>query len=135
NGAPQTPAAPTHMESGSLPAQGLNQTVNAELVFNGISNATCAAVNGGLDFRPSDMALAVGDTPVGVLQGVNDCLSVFDKLGNQQAGYPKATPTFFGTTLNTSDPRAIYDWINHRYYFVIILIQTVGVMACPALLS
>src|SRR6202022_880441 len=33
----------------------------AEITFTGISNASCAAVNGGLNFRPADVALAVGD--------------------------------------------------------------------------
>src|SRR5262249_23510269 len=76
------------------------QTVSPpEAMFNGISNTTCTAVNGGQIFRPSDMALAVGNTSVGVLQGVNDCVSVFDKNGVQQAGFPKSSPTFFGVTL------------------------------------
>ena len=106
------------------PKETWNLTVAPEAVFDGISNSSCGAVNGGLIFRPSDMALAVGDTANGVLQGVNDCLSVFDKSGVQQAGFPKATPTFFGVDAiknpNTSDPRMIFDWINHRYYFVVI---------------
>jgi hypothetical protein len=125
----QTPSVPVQV--GLVPKQSLNQTVTPEIVFNGLSNATCAAVNGGSNFRPSDMALAVGDANVGVLQGVNDCLIVFDKSGNQQAGYPKATPTFFNTTLNTSDPRMIYDWINHRYYFVIITYPNGCGNGCP----
>jgi hypothetical protein len=127
----QTPGVPVQMGSGLVPKQSLNLTVPAEIVFNGISNATCAAVNGGSNFRPSDMALAVGDANVGVLQGVNDCLIVFDKSGNQQAGYPKATPTFFNTALNTSDPRMIYDWINHRYYFVVITYPNGCGNGCP----
>lgn len=126
-GAPiQPPGAPPQAK------QIVPQTVNPpEIVFNGISNATCANVNGGFTYQPSDMALAVGDTFVGVLQGVNDCISVFDKNGNQQAGYPKSTPTFFNTILNTSDPRMIYDWINHRYYFVIITYPNNCGSGCP----
>lgn len=115
-------AIPTQMQSGlSVPKQSLNQTVNPpEAVFNGISNATCAGVNGGWNHRPSDMGLAVGDTFISVLQGVNDCLSVFNKNGVQQPGFPKSTRTFFGTALNTSDPRMIFDWLNRRYLFVVI---------------
>ena len=126
-GAPsQPPGAPPQAK------QIVPQTVNPpEIVFNGISNATCANVNGGFIYQPSDMALAVGDTFVGVLQGVNNCISVFDKNGNQQAGYPKSTPTFFSTILNTSDPRMIYDWINHRYYFVIITYPDNCGNGCP----
>jgi hypothetical protein len=125
---------PAQMESGlSVPEESLNQTVNPpETTFNGISNATCAVVNGGLNFRPSDMGLAVGDTLVGVLQGVNDCLSVFDKNGVQQPGFPKSTPTFLGTALNTSDPRMIFDWINHRYLFVVVSYPNSCAINCTA---
>src|SRR5262249_44632134 len=69
-----SPGAPARAASASG-RQSLNQTVNPpEIVFDGISNASCATVNGGANFRPSDMALAVGDVLVGVLQGVNDCI-------------------------------------------------------------
>jgi hypothetical protein len=100
---------------------GGKQTVNpAELVFSATSNAACGAITG-FTVTPADQALAVGDTNVGVLQGVNICLSVYDKTGALQSGYPKSTGTFFSLgALNNSDPRMIYDWINHRYYFVVI---------------
>jgi hypothetical protein len=55
-----------------------------------------------------------------VLQGINVCVSVFDKNGVLQAGYPKSTATFFGTALNTSDPRMIFDWIGSRFIFAMI---------------
>ena len=59
----------------------------------------------------------MGDTSVGVLQAINVCLNVFDKSGNLQAGYPKSFTSFVSLPSGTptTDPRAIYDWINHRY--------------------
>lgn len=103
-----------------MPQNGPNTVNPAELVFTGTGNAACGAVSG-FSVTPADQGLAVGDTLVGVLQGINICLSVFDKNGTLQAGFPKATGTFFTLgALNNSDPRMIYDWINHRYFFVVI---------------
>jgi hypothetical protein len=64
----------------------------------------------------------VGDTSVGVLQVINVCVNVFDKSGNLQAGYPKSFTSFVGLPSGTptTDPRAIYDWINHRYIVTFI---------------
>ena len=97
-------------------------TVNPpEIAFNGTGDAQCGGVTG-LTLKPSDQALAVGDTTIGVLQGVNICLSVFTKQGVLQPGYPKSAKTFFGlgAGVANSDPRMIYDWINHRYIYVLI---------------
>ena len=57
-----------------------------------------------------------------MLQGVNICLNVLTKQGVVQAGYPKSAQTFFGlgAGVANSDPRMIYDWINHRYIYVLI---------------
>jgi hypothetical protein len=81
--------------------------------------AACAGVT------PADQALAVGDssgTAAGVLQVINDCVVIYDKSGNLQVGYPKSLTNFFGLSPSTptTDPRALYDWINHRYVFVMI---------------
>ena len=66
---------------------------------------------------PSDMGLAVGDTNVGVLQVTNFCISVFSKSGALQTGFPKSINTFLGLPAGSFvfDPRALYDWANHRY--------------------
>jgi hypothetical protein len=87
------------------------ETPGAAIVFNSTSEAGCGNVT------PADQAIAVGDTSVGVLQVINVCLNVFDKSGNLQVGYPKSFTSFVGLPAGTptTDPRAIYDWINHRY--------------------
>ena len=114
------PAAP-----GSLaPTQTPTLTPGTSLTATSVKQADC----GGWD--PADQALAVGDTPVGVVQVVNECVVVLDKNGVIQAGYPKSLNGFFGQNgcgIGIFDPRAIYDWINHRY---IIL----GVDKCSAAL-
>jgi hypothetical protein len=90
--------------------------------FNGLSNAICDLVNGGINLHPSDMALAVGDDPPRVVQAVNDCIAVYDKNGGVKTF--TSTPSFFGLdnlpNHLTADPRLIFDWINHRYLFLII---------------
>ena len=67
-------------------------------------------------FIPSDMGLAVGDTNVGVLEANNDCISVFTKSGALVTG-PVSINSFLGLPANAFvfDPRALYDWANHRY--------------------
>jgi hypothetical protein len=116
--------APAQMLSGPSVSKdgGSSQTVNPpEAAFTATSNAQCGAVSG-FSVTPADQALAVGDTLVGVLQGINICLSVFDKNGTLQATYPKSAKNFFGlgAGVANSDPRMIYDWINHRYIYVLI---------------
>ena len=75
---------------------------------------------------PSDMALAVGENFV--VQVVNTAISIYDKRGNAQAGYPKSINDFFGLSANafTTDPRAFYDWENHRYLIVMLLESDLG---------
>jgi hypothetical protein len=75
---------------------------------------------------PSDMALAVGENFV--VQVVNTAVNVYDKRGTVQAGYPKSINDFFGlpSTAFTTDPRAFYDWENHRYLIVMLLESDLG---------
>jgi hypothetical protein len=111
---------PNAQSTPAVPIGGPDTLNPAEAFFSGTSNVQCGAVSG-FSVQPADQGLAVGSTSVGVLQGVNICLSVFDKTGVLQSGYPKATGTFFSLgALNNSDPRMIYDWVNHRYMFVVI---------------
>jgi len=72
---------------------------------------------------PPDMSLAVSENFV--LQMVNNYVAVYDKNGNLQSGFPKDADTFFGLAAGTytTDPRAFYDWANHRF-FVLELTET-----------
>jgi hypothetical protein len=94
----------------------VTQTPAASLGFTSTGEVACGNVT------PADQAIAVGDTPVGVIQAINVCINVFDKSGNLQSGYPKSFTSFFGLPAGTptTDPRAIYDWINHRYIVTMI---------------
>jgi hypothetical protein len=72
---------------------------------------------------PPDMSLAVSENFV--LQMVNNYVAVYSKNGALQPGFPKSADTFFGLTAGTytTDPRAFYDWDNHRF-FVLELTET-----------
>jgi hypothetical protein len=69
---------------------------------------------------PPDMALAVSENFV--VQVVNTFIAVYDKRGNLQSGFPKSIDSFFGLPNGryTTDPRAIYDWVNHRFVLIMI---------------
>jgi len=69
---------------------------------------------------PPDMALAVSENFV--VQVVNTFIAVYDKRGNLQSGFPKSIDSFFGLPSGqyTTDPRAFYDWVNHRFVLVMI---------------
>ncbi len=69
---------------------------------------------------PSDHALAVGTNFV--LQFVNSSIAVYSKNGTLQPGFPKSADTFFGLASGTytTDPRAFYDWANHRFVVVML---------------
>lgn len=75
---------------------------------------------------PADQALAIGDGKNPILQAVNVCVSVWNTAGTRLLG-PKDLVSFFGLPAGTftSDPRALYDWFNHR--FIVILLDT----SCP----
>ncbi len=91
-------------------------TPGATLNFSRTSETGCGNVT------PADQAIAVGDTGNGILQAINVCLNVFSKKGVLQPGFPKSLTSFVGLPANTptSDPRAIYDWINQRYILTFI---------------
>ncbi|MGH7488446.1 MAG: hypothetical protein ACREMY_23035, partial [bacterium] len=111
----QSPADPKVASPPPARPQSL-KTPSASIVFTSTTEAGCGNVT------PADQAIAVGDTAVGVLQAINVCLNVFNKSGVLQAGYPKSLTSFVGLPAGTptSDPRAIYDWINHRYIVAFI---------------
>ena len=70
--------------------------------------------------EPPDMAVAVSENFV--VQIVNTAIAVYDKRGNLQSGFPKSINAFFGFSSGTytTDPRAFYDWANHRFVFVML---------------
>jgi hypothetical protein len=70
--------------------------------------------------EPPDMALAVSENFV--VQIVNTAIAVYDKRGNLQSGFPKSINAFFGlnSSTYTTDPRAFYDWANHRFVLVML---------------
>jgi hypothetical protein len=86
-----------------------HDTPGAAIVFNSTDEVSCG--------NPTDQAIATGDTSVGLLQAINVYLNVFTRSGTMQPGYPKSFTSFVGLPAGTptTDPRAIYDWINHRY--------------------
>ena len=98
----------------------------ASPVFTAQGEVLCGGVT------PADQAVAVGDTTASVLQVINLCLNVFTKAGVKLAGYPKSLTSLVGLPASapTTDPRAIYDWINHRY--VITFIQFDPNFASPS---
>jgi hypothetical protein len=67
--------------------------------------------------RPSDMALAVSKSFV--VQVVNSSITVTNKSGVTQSGYPKSLFSLFpGSTGDLGDPRAFYDWGGNRFVVV-----------------
>jgi hypothetical protein len=106
------------MANGLNPSSGpaLKQPFNATASFAGTNQEfACPGC------APSDMALAVSENFV--VQVVNTAITVLDKRGNVQSGYPKSINTFFGlpSTAFTTDPRIFYDWVNHRFLMVMLL--------------
>ena len=70
---------------------------------------------------PADQALAVGDGANPVIQAVNECLSVWSLGGTRLLG-PVSLQSFFGqpSTVSVCDPRALFDWRNHRFIVMAI---------------
>jgi hypothetical protein len=112
------------------------ETPAASVAFTSTGEAACG------NAHPPDQALAVGAGPAtgvgSVLQVMNICIDVYDKSGNLQPGFPKSLTAFFGLTFGTyiTDPRALYDWINHRYIVAAVFCpnnMTGGDAACATI--
>lgn len=84
--------------------------------------------------NPPDMALAAG--PKFVLQGVNTQWAVYDTAGNIQSGWPVSAQNFFGVPNEPnncdaahdnqpflSDPRALYDPVDGRYWAAMLQVE------------
>jgi hypothetical protein len=102
-----------------LPSAPGRETPGATINFNGDNQSEVACQ----DVTPGDQALAIGDGSNPILQAVNLCLSVWSPAGARLAG-PVTLQSFFGLPSSTfvSDPRALYDWYNHR--FIVIMLDT-----------
>ena len=127
---------PAVLAAGSVPAGAGTEVVLTPRTINlflGNTQAGCAFVLAlGHTVTPADMGLAVGDTFIGVALVNNVCISVFDKAGFLQAGYPKPLPSLVGLdpfTTCVSDPRALYDWANHRYIIAFVQLNCASLAA------
>lgn len=86
------------------------ETPTSSKSFNGLG------VNG---WFPADMGLAVG--PTYIVQAVNSMITVLNKSGAVQTGWPKTLNVFYGDVGESVDfdPRCIYDWVKNRYVCVV----------------
>ncbi len=103
---PQLPVTAT------APAQSDTLTPFAIFSFDGDDQGEAGCGN----WIPADQALAVGDGTNPILQAVNECLSVWNSAGARLLG-PVSLQSFFGQAASVSvcDPRALFDWKNHRF--------------------
>ena len=121
--------------SGSGPATA-TPALSASFIGQQSSATTCSYF--GHSCNPPDMALAA--SPKFVLQGVNTQFEVLDTQGNVQPGWPVSAQDFFGIAdvFNAdgsacdadhdnqpflSDPRAIYDAADGRFWAAILQIE------------
>jgi hypothetical protein len=97
--------------------------------------------------NPPDMALAAG--PSFALQGVNTQWAVYDTSGHIQPGWPVSAQNFFGVPNTTladgtpcdtehlsqpflSDPRALYDPVDGRYWAAMLQVENALGIASPS---
>jgi hypothetical protein len=108
--APKGAVAQPLVVTSALPAPAVGSALTRITGFGGLGLACGHEI-------PPDMALAAG--PSFVLQVINGCITVFDKSGNTQAGFPKSLSSFMlvGPAAQAApfDPRALFDWANQRY--------------------
>ena len=92
--------------------QGIQRVVSTapDITFNGNSQANNNAL--GFGVLPADPVMAAG--PNNIVQMVNLCHSVFDKLGNRISGPTKFSSIAPGAT-NDGDPIVLYDNLADRW--------------------
>jgi len=115
---------------------GPTPTPSASFVGQQGSSVTCSYFPHGCN--PPDMAIAA--SPSFVLQGVNTEFQAYDTAGNTLPGFPVSAQRFFdvpnatnknGTPCDTasgsqpflSDPRAIYDANDHRFWAAVLQVE------------
>jgi len=143
-----TAASPTRLSTPSNAAGG-GTTAGASFIGQQSSATTCNY--NGQGCNPPDMAVAASTQFV--LQGVNTQFEVLDTSGNVQPGWPVSAQAFFGipnvtndgtpdgTPCDTanfshpfiSDPRAIYDPVDHRFWAAMLQLENaIGIATdCP----
>lgn len=117
----ENPAVP-HYTSSFLAPQATAALVTPGAVHNFPGQTETAPI------EPPDFALAT--SPSWVFQGVNDSFAVYDTSGNLQKGWPKASTAFFHVPnpgscdpqnmAYMSDPRAGYDFNDHRFWVTML---------------
>jgi hypothetical protein len=122
--------------AGSGSDQGGDNNGKASFIGQASSATTCSYFGPGCN--PPDMALAASTGFV--LQGVNTQWEVLDTSGNVQPGWPVSAQSFFGVpdmrgatgqlcdTAHKSqpflsDPRALYDPIDHRFWAAMLQVS------------
>ncbi len=134
--------------SGERNGGGSTPPTTSSFIGQHAASTTCSYFAAGCN--PPDMALGAG--PNFVLQGVNTQWQVTDTSGNVMPGWPVSAQNFFGvpnvtnpdgTPCDTahgsqpflSDPRALYDPIDHRYWAAMLQVENgLGIAPdCPFL--
>jgi hypothetical protein len=134
--------SPLNVSNGSGP------TPTASESFTGQqgSSVTCSYFPHGCN--PPDMAIAA--SPSAVLQGVNTQFQAYDTSGNTMAGFPVSAQSFFhvanvtdrngkpcdtssGSQPFLSDPRAIWDPSDHRFWAAVLQVENAfgAGLGCP----
>lgn len=119
---------------GSASGPTANSTPGTSSSFIGQQGSATTCSYFGKGCNPPDMAL--GASSQFVLQGVNSQWQVTDTQGNVQPGWPVSAQNFFGAPNEPgncdsahnnqpfmSDPRALYDPIDHRFWAAMLQIE------------
>jgi hypothetical protein len=129
-------------QNGSVPR------TSASLIGQEGSHPTCSYFAGGCN--PPDMGLAA--SPDAVLQGVNTQFALYDTAGHLKPGWPVSAQSFYNipnvtkadgspcdvshqSQASLSDPRAVYDPIDHRFWAAMLQYENAFSTAtdCPFL--
>jgi hypothetical protein len=129
-----TKAAPqsdnTSADSGPSKSDEGGNSGKASFIGQSSSATTCSYFGPGCN--PPDMGLAASTDFV--LQGVNTQFEVLDTSGHVQPGWPVSAQSFFGvpnvpcdaahkSQPFLSDPRALYDPIDHRFWAAMLQVE------------
>jgi hypothetical protein len=136
-------ASPTRL---ATPATGAGDGNNATASFIGQQSSATTCSYFGPGCNPPDMAVAASTQFV--LQGVNTQFEVLDTSGEVQPGWPVSAQAFFGVPSVSnpngspcdvahksqpflSDPRALYDPIDHRFWAAMLQAENAVSLGLP----